>query len=94
MMGNEITIGAYSVPVLLTVLLGIIYKVVSVIPDKWKALISISAGILIGIAAMFYNEPVMTAKVIIDYILLGLMAGAASIGLYEGVWKTATDPRD
>jgi len=83
-MGTEVMIGAYSVPVLLAVLLGIVYKVVSFIPDRWKALISIAAGILIGVAAMVYNEPIITAKVIIDYVLLGLMAGAASIGLYEG----------
>jgi len=90
----EVTIGTYSVPVLLTVLLGIVYKVVPAIPDKWKSLVAIGAGILIGVMAMFYNEPAITAKVIIDYILLGLMAGAASIGLYEGLYRTATNPRE
>jgi len=89
----EVTIGTYSVPVLLTVLLGIIYKVIPTIPDKWKALVAICAGIAIGMMAMFYNEAAFTGKVIIDYVLLGLMAGAASVGLYEGVYKTATKPR-
>jgi len=90
----DVSIGTYSVPVLLTVLLGIIYKVIPTIPDKWKALVALCAGIAIGIMAMFYNEPAITAKIIIDYVLLGLMAGAASVGLYEGIYKTAKDPRE
>ena len=90
----EVSIGTYSVPVLLTVLLGIVYRVIPTIPDKWKALVAICAGIAIGIMAMFYNEAAITGKVVIDYILLGLMAGAASVGLYEGVYKTATKPRE
>ena len=80
----EVTIGTYSLPVLLTVLLGIIYHVIPAIPDKNKSLIAIGAGILIGIVAMFYNEVAINAKLIIDYVLLGLMTGAAAIGLYEG----------
>ena len=90
----EVSIGTYSVPVLLTVLLGIIYRVIPTIPDKWKALVAICAGITIGIMAMFYNEAAFTGKIIIDYVLLGLMAGAASVGLYEGVYKTAKNPRE
>ena len=90
----EVSIGTYSVPVLLTVLLGIIYKVIPAIPDKWKALVALCAGIVIGIMAMFYNEPVVTAKVVIDYVLLGVMAGAASVGLYEGVIRTTVNPRE
>ena len=90
----EVTIGTYSIPILLTVLLGIIYKVIPVIPDRWKALVALCAGIAIGILAMFYNEPAITAKVVIDYFLLGVMAGAASIGLYEGVVRTTINPRE
>ena len=88
----EVTIGMYSVPALLMVLLGIIYKLLPAVPDKWKALISIAAGLFIGNLAMLYNVMEITMKIAIDYNLLGLMAGAAAIGLYEGQ-KTITNPR-
>ena len=90
----DVAIGTYSVPVLLTVLLGIIYRVIPTIPDKWKSLVAIVAGILIGVMAMFYNELTITAKIVIDYFLLGLMAGVASVGLYEGVYRTTKNPRE
>ena len=89
----EVTIGTYSIPVLLTVLLGIVYKAIPVIPDKWKSLIAIASGVLIGVMAMFYNEVAINAKVVIDYVLLGLMAGAAAIGLYEGE-RAVMNPRE
>ena len=88
----EATIGLYSVPVLLTVLLGIIYKLIPAVPDRWKSLIAIAAGLLVGNLAMIYNEAMITAKIVIDYNLLGLMAGAAAIGLYEGK-RAVTKPR-
>jgi len=89
----EVAIGTYSLPVLLTVLLGIIYHVIPSIPDKHKALIAIAAGIVIGLVAMFYNEVAINAKVVIDYVLLGLMTGAAAIGLYEGQ-RAVMKPRE
>jgi len=91
---ESIAIGAYSVPVLLSILLGIIYKLFATIPDKWKALIAICGGILIGLVAMLYNVEAVTVKTVIDYVLLGLMAGASSVGLYEGVYRTVKNPRE
>jgi len=64
-----------------------------VVPDRWKALIAIAAGLFIGNLAMLYNVMEITVKIAIDYNLLGLMAGAAAIGLYEGQ-KTITKPRE
>lgn len=80
----EVTIGHYSLPVILTVILGVIYKAVPAIPDNWKSLITIGVGLLLGIGAMLYTELPVTPKLIIDYLLIGLMVGAAAIGLYEG----------
>lgn len=93
---DEITIGTYTIPVILMVVLGVIYKIFTSIPDRWKALIAICVGIVIGIVAMFYNVAVAVIgiKIVINYVLLGLMAGAAAVGLYEGVWKTSASPRE
>jgi len=91
---ESIAIGAYTVPVLLSILLGIIYKLFGTIPDKWKALVAICAGILIGLVAMLYNVEAITLKTVIDYVLFGLMAGASSVGLYEGVYRTVKNPRE
>lgn len=89
----EISIGYYSLPVILTVILGVIYKAVSTIPDQWKPLISIGVGLLLGIGAMLYTELPVTPKLVIDYLLVGLMAGAAATGLYEGK-RAFINPRE
>lgn len=88
----EISIGHYSLPVILTVILGVVYKSVPTIPDRWKSLITIVVGLLLGIGAMFYTELPVTPKLVIEYLLVGLMVGAAAIGLYEGQ-RTITNPR-
>jgi len=79
----EISIGAYSLPVILSIILAIIYKVVPSIPDRFKALMAIGCGIVLGLLAMIYGTDTYTAKVIINYAIAGLMAGAAAVGLYE-----------
>ena len=89
----EIGIGQYSLPVILTIVLGCIYKAVPTIPDRWKSLITIAVGILLGIGAMFYSELAITPRVVIDYLLVGLMVGAAAIGLYEGK-RAVVNPRE
>jgi hypothetical protein len=93
-MEAEISIGAYSLPVILSVVMGVIYKVAPAIPDRWKALVSIAVGILIGLVAMVYGQEVYTVKTVIDYILIGGMAGAAAVGLYEGIYRPAAKPRE
>ena len=89
----EIGIGHYSLPVILTVILGVTYKVVPAIRDRWKSLITIGVGLLLGIGAMLYTELPITLKLIIDYLLIGLMVGAAAIGLYEGN-RSVRNPRE
>ena len=81
---DEISIGQYTLPVILSVFLGIVFKVWASIPDRFKSLVALALGTVLGIIAMYYNrEPPFTIKVWIDYILFGFMAGASAVGLYE-----------
>lgn len=89
----EITIGQLAVPVILMIILGIIYNLVPSIADRWKAPIAIVVGIALCIVAMFYNEEAFTIQMWIEYILGGLVYGAAAVGLYEGVYRPFKSPR-
>jgi hypothetical protein len=81
---DEISLGAYSLPLILSVFLGIVYKYWSTLADRYKSLIALGFGALLGILAMFYNaEAPYTIKMIVDYFLAGFMAGASAVGLYE-----------
>jgi membrane associated rhomboid family serine protease len=79
-----ISIGIYSLPLILTALLGLIYKIFPNIPDNYKTLIPIVTGILFGIGYMLvYETTSPTMQMVIEYIIGGFMGGAASIGLYK-----------
>ena len=90
----EINFGQYALPVVLTVLLAIIYKIAgnpdgtSTIPDRAKPVIAILLGMALGIAGMFYQGIKPNFKSIVDFTLYGLMAGAAAVGLWEGFRAT------
>ena len=88
---QEVTFGQYAVPVILTVVLGLIYKVV-VIPDKYKALLAVILGICLGLLAIPYGGLPWTVVTIVDYSIYGLMIGASAVGLYE-LQRTVTNPR-
>lgn len=88
----EVGIGQFSLPVILTVVLGVIYKAWPSIPDRWKSLLTIGAGLVLGIGAMLYSELPVTPKLVINYLLVGLMVGAAAIGLYESK-RSIANPR-
>jgi hypothetical protein len=51
------------------------------------------SGLLLGIGAMFYTELPVSPRLIVDYLLFGLMTGDAAIGLYEGKRATGKNPR-
>lgn len=91
---NELAIGQISASVVLSIVLGLIYKTFTV-PDKYKAFIAIIIGIGLGIVAMYYYTPAgqaCTFKMCVDYVLSGFMTGATSVGLYEAT-RTVTNPR-
>ena len=50
---EEVTFGQYSLPVLLTVLMGVIFKFIP-IADRWKALLTIFIGTGLGLLALAY----------------------------------------
>jgi len=88
---EEIQIGQIGLSVLITVIMGIIYKFFenpdgsSSIADKWKTLMVIVVGIGLAMVAMVYNAIAWTAQNTISYLVNGFMAGCAAIGLWKGL---------
>ena len=80
---EEIKLGAYGLPFLLTIGLGIIYLVAKSIPDRIKPLITIGVAIGLSLLALGYAGMPWTFKLVVDYVLYGLIMGAAAIGIYE-----------
>ena len=82
---NSIMLGKYSLPFILSIILGLIYKRADTIPNDLKPYISMAVGCGLGIAAMFYNEPYSTIvfPMVADYVLEGGIAGSAAVGIYE-----------
>lgn len=91
---DEVTLGQYSLPLLLTVILGISFKLIGEgLADRWKSIIALGLGLGLGLLAMVYNqEPPFAMKIVIDYALFGFMAGAAAVGLYEAQ-RSIRNPR-
>lgn len=87
----EVEFGAYAVPVILTVILGIIYKFIT-FGDKYKALFAVLIGIGLGILAIPYKGLDWTVVSLVDHMIYGLMTGASAVGLYE-LQRTVTKPR-
>lgn len=81
---NSIMLGKYSLPFILSIVLGLIYKKTT-LKDDWKPYIATAAGALLGVAAMFYNENVdfINFSMVADYVLAGGIGGAAATGIYE-----------
>lgn len=90
---DEVTFGQYSLPVLLTVLMGVLFKFIP-LGDRWKALFTIAIGTGLGILGLAYAGKPWEVKFIVDYALFGFMSGASAVGLYEGVYRTAANPRE
>jgi hypothetical protein len=89
---DEITLGRYTFPVILGVILGLVYKFAPSIKDKWKSLISICAGIGFGVLTLFYFGDAITFKIVVARLLGGLLLGASASGLYE-VQRSVFKPR-
>ena len=80
---ETITLGKYSLPVVLTVILGLIFKNTP-ISDSLKPYIAACCGVVLGVLAMFYNEPIsITFPLLVDYVLAGAIAGTSATGIYE-----------
>ena len=89
----DMSIGQYSVPFLLTIILTLIYKFVPVIPDQFKAVFAGGTGIALAILAQFYSAPVeVTFQLWVNSIIGGFLIGMSAVGLYEAT-RTVTNPR-
>jgi hypothetical protein len=88
---EEITFGPYAAPVILTVVLGVIYKFIN-FSDRWKVGIAVLCGIGLGFLAIAYQGLQWTVVTIVDYAIYGLMLGASSIGLHQ-LQKQARKPK-
>ena len=84
--GGDISFGQYSVPVIITVLLAIVFKTTTV-ADGAKPFIAIGLGIAFAVMGIFYAGLQPTFPVVVDHVLYGLMTGAAAVGLWEGFSK-------
>ena len=88
---EDITFGQYALPVILTVILGIVYKFLS-FGDKYKALLAVVIGMGLGILSIPYKGMPWTVVTTVDALIYGLMVGASAVGLYE-LQRTVTNPR-
>jgi len=88
---EEVSFGAYAAPVLLTVILGIVYKFVDA-TGKWKVLIAVLCGIGLGVLAIAYQGKEWSIVNIVDFAIYGLMLGASAIGLHQ-MQKQARKPK-
>ena len=92
-METDVQLGAYTVPVILTVILALVYKFAGTsVADKWKAVIACLVGIALGFVALWYTGKPWTPVNVVDYAIYGLMTGASAVGLYE-LSRTVTRPR-
>jgi len=89
---EEIKLGHYALPVILTVVLGFVYKVLDGIPDKTKPLIAMFIGIGLALVGLEYSGKAWVFRTIVDYVLYGFMMGASAIGIYE-IQRAARKPR-
>lgn len=79
---QEVNLGQYALPVVLSVVLALIFRIPS-ISDRYKPVIAVVTGALLGIVGLIYKEGPYTVPFFMDYLFYGLMSGAAAVGLYE-----------
>lgn len=86
---DDILIGTYGLSVLLTVIMGIVYKFfeqgdgTSSLKDKWKTIIVVVVGMGLSVLGLLYKGEIPQTKIVIDYLVTGFMSGATSIGLWH-----------
>ncbi|MCL6542046.1 MAG: hypothetical protein K6T87_15935 [Roseiflexus sp.] len=88
---QEVNLGQYALPVILTVILSVIYKVFgenethkNLISNRAKPLIAIGIGMFLGLLSFFYKGLDFTFKNLIDHLLYGFMTGCSAVGIWEG----------
>jgi len=79
---NTITLGKYSLPVILSLILNLVFKKTT-IADDLKPYIAVGCGMILGVAALFYNNIPVSFPLVMDYVLAGAVAGTSATGIYE-----------
>ena len=89
----EMTIGQYAVPFILTIIMGLIFKFIPVIQDRWKSLLTVVFAMVLAVISMYFTAPeVVTFQMWINTVIGGLLIGASAIGVYE-LQRSVTKPR-
>lgn len=86
MTGQELTIGAFSISIILSIVLRMIYNAIEV-PNAYKPFVAVLIGMLLGIVSLMYVGEIVTFKSVVDYLLRGFMTGATAVGFYEMTQK-------
>lgn len=82
---QEVQLGQYGVPVLITIFLMVIYGAAGdKIPKRARPLLAMGLGILLSLLSLGYSGLDYTFVNIVDYTLYGFMMGASASGIYEG----------
>jgi len=89
----EISFGGYAMPLVLSLIMTFIYKLIPTIPDKWKAAISVGSGLILGNIGIAYRGLEWTVQNLVDFNIYGFMVGLSGVGLYE-LQRTVTKPRE
>jgi len=90
---TEVNFGQYALPVVLTVVLALIYKIATTISDRAKPIIAVLCGIGLGVLGLFYNAVDPIFKNVVDYVLYGFMTGCTAVGLWEITRATVHPPK-
>lgn len=86
----ELALGAYSLPLIVSLLLRWLYSLVDAekIANRWKQVIPVALGIAMAYLYMLYIGDQWTVVNIVDKTLYGIInLGFASIGFYETTKK-------
>ncbi len=86
---EDIQFGNMAASAILMGILALIYKVCTkedgteCFPNRFKPLLAVGLGIVLGMVGMYYNELVPNFKNIVNHVLVGLNIGLSAVGLWE-----------
>jgi len=81
---EQIMLGKYSLPFILSIILSAIYRRTNIKNDI-KPYIAVVIGIVVAIFSMFYQNPYVDINFVMvsDYAMAGMMGGLSAVGIYE-----------
>ena len=87
---DELQFGAFTLSVIIAVVLGVCYKLVGDkhLTDRMKVLIAMGVGVGLGVVSVPYAGLEWTVVNIVNNVLSGFMSAAAASGLYTWTHKS------